>query len=243
MKQLFIFLAFVALCACQENERLVYEKDMHDIYFPAVTEVNDSMFISLITADELSAAEIEVKLLGDSLAVPGKFKVEVVKDGTTAVEGKHYKALPAEFEFPAGKFTWRFPLQLIKGDKALEEAPVVLILRLVATPGIGFAYPGKSEIRVLIADMLRVPLGTGYMEDMGTFERLFGSYSRKKHEMIIELTGHDFWDGNYGYKGGLKGLFWEEEYYIPYARQLYQMITEQVILDENNKPIQPWPVP
>ncbi len=48
-------------------KRLVYDLNMHDIYYPIVTETQDSLFVSLLTADEILTATVEVKLLGDVL--------------------------------------------------------------------------------------------------------------------------------------------------------------------------------
>ena len=72
-------------------------------------------------------------------------------------------------------------------------------------------------------------------------ERLI--YDLNMHLMIIELTGHDFWDGNYGNYGGANGIYYEMDYYIPYARKLYKIITENEIEDENGNIIQGWMVP
>ena len=95
-------------------------------------------------------------------------------------------------------FFTRNYLTLIKGDEGITKAPVILALRLVPVAGLGIAYENRSDVRLIISDMLRKPEGDAYYEDMGAFVGLFGEYSRKKHTMIIELTGHDFWDLGYG---------------------------------------------
>lgn len=71
------------------------------------------------------------------------------------------------------------PVRLIKGDAAIKQKPVTLTLRLVATGELGVAYADKSEIRLLIADMLKKPEGEGYYGDMTAFKKLFGEYSQK----------------------------------------------------------------
>ena len=118
-----------------------------------------------------------------------------------------------------------------------------LTLRLLGTSDLGIAYQDRAEIRLVIADMVKMPEGTGYYGDMTAFKNLFGDYSRKKHTMIIELTGHDFWDGNYGDNGGVYGIYYEMDYYTPYARKLYKIITENEIKDENGNIMQGWMVP
>ena len=243
MRKIFIFLAMVVFCSCSKNERLVYDSGMHDIYYSVVTEVQDSVYVSLLGKEDVFAATIGVKMLGDTLSAPGKFKVEVVKEKTDAIEGVHYEKLPDYFEFPAGVFEYKMPVNLLKGDQGITEKPVYLTLQLVGTSDLGIAYPNRSVVRLLIADMLKRPEGTGYYGDMTAFIALFGEYSRKKHEMIIEVTGHDFWDGEYGDYGGAYGLYYEKNYYVPYARKLYKIITENEIKDENGKIIQGWLVP
>lgn len=244
MKKIFLFLFLAAtLLACSENDRLVYDDSMHDIYYSIVNKTRDSMYVSLLTAEEISTANVKVHLLGNVLAEPKQFRVEVVKERTDAIEGIHYQALPEYYEFPAGVFEYNMPVIMIKGDKGITEKPVTLTLRLVNTSDLKVAYADRAEIRLQIADMLKIPEGEGYYGDMTFFKKMFGEYSRKKHTMIIELTGHDFWDGNYGEDGGLSGLYYEEDYYIPYARKLYKIVTTSEIRDENNKIIQGWNVP
>lgn len=243
MRNIIFLFVLSAMFACSENERLVYDDNMHDIYYSVVTENRDSLYVSLLTADEVMTAQVEVSLLGNVLSEPKKFKVEVVKERTDAIEGVHYQKLPEYYEFPVGEFKYQMPVSLIKGDPKLTEQPVTLTLRLLPTNELGIAYQNRSEVRLMIADMLKKPEGEGYFGDMKAFKVLFGEYSRKKHTMIIEMTGHDFWDGNYGEYGGIYGIFYEMDYYTPYARKLYKIITENEIKDENDKIIQGWMVP
>ena len=243
MRRIFILFVLAVLCSCSKNERLVYDLDMHDIYYPIVTETRDSLFVSLLTADKILTTTVDVKLLGDVLRSPARFKVEVGKEKTNAVDGVHYEKLPDYYDFPAGEFVYKMPINLLKGDEGITEKPVSLTLRLVGTSDLGIAYKDRSEIRLVIADMLKMPEGTGYYGDMTAFKSLFGDYSRKKHTMIIELTGHDFWDGNYGNYGGSRGIYYEKDYYISFARKLYKIITEDEIEDENGNVMQGWMVP
>lgn len=246
MRKLFILLFGVIFCSCSENDRLIYNEVMHDIYYSAVTKDKDSLYVSLLTADQELVTTINVKLLGDILHVPEKFKVEVVPGKTTAKEGVHYKKLPEFYEFPDGEFEYKMPVTLIKGDEEITKNPVILALRLVPISNLGIAYMDRSVVRLIISDMLRKPVGNEYYEDLGAFVKLFGEYSRKKHTMIIELTGHDFWDLGYGenpdYNGDNK-IYYESAYYTPYARKLYKIITENKIEDENGKIMQGWMVP
>lgn len=228
------------LCGCRENERLIYDHEMHDIYYSDVTETRDSMYVSLLTAEENLVAEVKISMLGNLLSEPRRFKAEVVEDRTDAVEGVHYQKLPEYYEFPAGEFSCAMPVVLLKGDPGLTEKPVTLTLRLVETEELGVAYADRAEIRLQIADMLRKPEGDGYYGNMTVFKKLFGEYSRTKHLMIIEMVGHDFWDHP---EYSPYDLYRQEAYYTPYARRLYKIITSSTILDENGKVMQGWMVP
>lgn len=243
MRKIFIFLAMIAFCSCSKNDRLIYDPEMHDIYYSIVTDKQDSVYVSLLGAEEMFTTKLNVKMLGDVLSSPAKFKVQVVKDKTDAIEGVHYEKLPEYFEFPAGVFEYKLPVSLLKGDQGITEKPVCLTLQLVGTSDLGIAYPDRSVVRLIIADMLKKPQGDTYYGDMTAFKALFGEYSRKKHEMIIGLAGHDFWDGSYGTNGGAGGLYNERNYYVPYARKLYKIIMETETKDENGKIIQGWLVP
>lgn len=244
MRMIFLIfaIAVVCFCSCQENDRLLYDEGMHDIYYADVTDTKDSVYISLLTAEEVSVANVQLKLLGNVLSSPLKFKVEVVQERTDAIEGVHYQKLPEYYEFPAGEFTYGMPITLLKGGPTITERPVTLTLRLVGTEELGIAYANRAEIRLQIADMLRKPEGDGYYGDMYRFKVLFGEYSKTKHLMIIEMVGHDFWDNTEDLMYPQYPIYSRSDYYKPYARRLCKFIMENEIEDENGKIMQGWNV-
>lgn len=247
MKNIILFLVLIAFVSCKENERLTYDANRHDVYFRDIrnddNKKNDSLFVSLLKKETNSVTKVPVQVLGSVLTAPKKFRVEVIPERTTAVEGVHYKKLPDYYEFPADTIVYDMPVEIIKGDESLTDRSVVLALRLVASDEMGIAYEEKGFIRLVIAEMLKVPTEEDAYDDMPIFRKLFGPYSRTKHLMIIDLVGHDFWDGDYGAYGGLYGLYNEQGYYTPYARQLYKIITSGVYLDENGQQMVGWNVP
>lgn len=237
MRKLIIFLLLItAISSCKENERLLYDLNSHDIYFRDVNENRDSLYVSLLTKEAISITTVPIRILGNKPSSPLKFKVEVVKEKTTAIEGVHYKKLPEFFEFPADLFVYQMPIEIIKGDESIKTKAANLTLRLVGSEELGVAYSNRSTVRLVIADMLKVPEGTGYYGDMTAFRTLFGEYSKVKHLMIIDIVGHDFWD-----KGS--DIFNASDYYRPYARRLYNIITTGEYKDENGKLITGWNVP
>ena len=157
MRKLFILLLGIVFYSCSENDRLIYSEGMHDIYYSDVTKDKDSIFVSLLTAERELTTTINVKLLGDTLRVSEKFKLEVIPGKTTAKEGVHYQKLPETYEFPTGVFEYKMPVTLIKGDEGITKAPVILALRLVPVAGLGIAYENRSVVRLIISDMLRKP--------------------------------------------------------------------------------------
>ena len=101
MRKLFILLLGIVFYSCSENDRLIYSEGMHDIYYSDVTKDKDSIFVSLLTAERELTTTINVKLLGDTLRVSEKFKLQVIPGKTTAKEVfitrnflKHTSSLP-----------------------------------------------------------------------------------------------------------------------------------------------------
>lgn len=236
MKNLFLIIALFALFSCKQNERLIFSSD-NKIYFRIKSSL-DTLSFSLLTKENGHEYDIPVALLGNKLSAEKKYKVEVDMEKSTAKEGIHY-SLEHEFMFPVDTFASSFKVKLFKTDLELASKIKFLVLRLVPSD-LNIAYEDRSSIVIALTATLRPPTGTGYYGDLGTFERLFGVYSRKKHELIIEIVGHDFWDGDYGDYGGAEGLSEEEDYYKPYARILYQYITDNVVYDENGVQVKPW---
>ena len=62
MKKIFFLLASVILLACSENERMVYDEHMHDIYYSIVTDTRDSLYVSLLMADQILETTVDVKM-------------------------------------------------------------------------------------------------------------------------------------------------------------------------------------
>lgn len=237
-----ILFVLITFFSCKENERLTYDGETKIYFEKKASRKTDTLFLSIMTSVNGSSFNIPVAILGNALSEEKKYRVEVVPEETTAQENLTYKLESTEFNFPTNTFTSSFPVVMYKNDPELANKYKYLTLRLVPTSDLGVAYEDRSQLVVAVSAMLKVPQGTGSFGDMTTFINLFGPYSRKKHEMIIELTGHDFWDGNYGVNGGLgnMGLYSEKSYYKPFGRVLLKIITENEIIDENGDRIKPW---
>lgn len=226
------------MVSCNETERLTYEGDTAICFNVSKTKI-DTIAFAILTKEDGSKYDIPVMLIGNLLSSERIYKVEVVANETTATEGVNYK-LENECIFPADTARSNFPVILYKSDPELSEKIKYLTLRLVPTSELGVAFENRSKVVISLTTMLRVPAGTGYYGDMTFFENMFGPYSKKKHEIIIEIVGHDFWDGNYGVAGGLNGLLDEEQYYLPYSRSVLKYFMEHEVYDENGNLIKPW---
>lgn len=241
MKNLMILFILFLFVSCKQNERLIFEGESR-VYFVRDSKKTDTLFLSIMTSPNGSSFEIPVALLGYALSEEKSYRVEVVPEETTAQENLTYRLEKNEFIFPANTYKTNFPVILYKEDPDLWNEYKYLTLRLVPTQELGVAYDDRSQLVVAVSAMLKVPQGTEYFGEMTAFVTLFGVYSRKKHELIIEITGHDFWDGNYGKYGGLGtyGLYHEKDYYKPYARVLLKYVTDNEVFDENGNRINPW---
>lgn len=234
-KLLYLVIGLFAFVACQENERQIYDT-INRIYFNRTGTAADSVTVSLFAKPNSYIHKVAVKLVGQLPTEAKSYRVEVDTKLTTAKEGVHYKALESIYTFPAGKNLDSVQIVLYNTDTEMANKHFILALRLVPTEDIELAYEARTSIRIRISTIIKAPEGS----DLETFIDLFGDYSKVKHALIIDMTGHDFWDGDYGEYGGKEGLYFEIEYYTPYSRALYQYVTNNEVYDESGKLIEPW---
>ncbi len=243
-----VIIACVAGISCTKNERMIYS-ELEKIYFSQYNSTMDSLNYSLIASPEVDTVKLSVKLLGNKLTESKKFKLSVIGSLTDAVEGTHYKTLEEFYEFPVGQFIYELPIIVYKTDESLNEKTVTLAVKLEDTGDLKTAYEDRIKVRIILSNMFSPPVGDGYYGNMTQFIKLFGEYSRVKHQKIIELAGHDFqadplnqYGNNPFYKENFH-LYFDYSYYVPFARILYQYFKENEVLDENGNIIGLWDVP
>lgn len=235
MKKLFYLIIIIfTLASCKENEHMVYEAG-YKIYFGGITAKSDSLTVSLANKPNGYEYKVTVKLIGEIPKTDMKFRVGVIPERSTAQEGVHYKALEANYIFPAGKSTTTFPIILYNQDPILNEKNMILSLRFIPSDGIELAYENRSVARLRISTILKTPEGTGYYGDLRAFNNLFGEYSKVKHGLIIDLLGYDLWDKS-------TSIYDQIETFTPYARALYVYIRDNQVYDENGKLIELWKI-
>lgn len=128
-----------------------------------------------------STVRIAVRITGDIASVDRNFTVVVVDTATTARPEEY--VLPAAFIVPAGKTEASFPL-IIKRSARLKTAAVRLMLTVKEDAGFvrGPVHGRFSpNFKVIWNDRLVRP---------ASWSAVFGTYSDKKFQIIIEQTGY-----------------------------------------------------
>lgn len=169
---------------CSENETFVYSTKP-SIYFTLGRDSLDFTFAGY--EGDTAKISLEMALLGVELEKDGKYALRVVPEGTTAVEGKHYKRIDDFQIFPAHSFHVLFPLEVYRIDNELQDKTVYLNLEIVDTEDIDAGFSRQSRLRIGITDQLIKP----YYWD-SYLKLYYSDYSRVKHNRCILIQGHDF---------------------------------------------------
>ena len=226
----FIIIGLFMLSSCSENERMTY-KEKSAVYFPDYVEGADSLLYSfLISGGESDILNVNVKVLGALPVKDAKYKV-AVSENSTAVAGKHYKALPETFDFPANTSVTSFPIEVMKPGDELDDKTVVLELLLMPTTDFDLGYLDRLKVRVMITNQLIKP---SYWD--APLALYFDEYSQAKHRKCIEVMGHDFpltVDELQEYEGGYR-------YWMNWGRVLSEYYATHEEYDENGNRIESW---
>lgn len=172
--------------ACENELEGVYS-GQQAVYFPHFTETADSITFSFLgMPGETGTAFLTVRLLGHAQPHPQQVALRVVQEKTTAVEGQHFQALPASFEFPANEHEYDIPIVLLRHPD-LDEGAKTLALELVDTEELVVAFPDKASARVVFSNVVMKP-------DIwdNVLAPWFGEYSRIKHIVCMEIMGRPF---------------------------------------------------
>ncbi|WP_439184630.1 DUF4843 domain-containing protein [Carboxylicivirga taeanensis] len=232
MKKTLIQLCLIILTiyGCSQNERLQYD-EKPGVYFADYDQNSDSLVYSFTTTpNAIDTINLRVKILG-SATKDLVYKINVSSE-STAQEGVHYVGLNDTHTFPAGKSSTNLPLILTKSAD-LEDSMVTLSLELVGTDDMDVGYLDKSSVRIFLTDQLIKPQ---YWDSK--FQRYFGEYSKVKHQLCIDIMGHDFpltyqetrgWGGYSAYS-----------YWMYVGREAAKYIATNDVYDENGKLIPLW---
>ena len=161
LKKNFYFFAaslFIAFCgACSQDDGEVYNLDGRVYFYEQKKQGNDYVAVtsksysfalqnSALMEDTL---RIKVRLMGYVVDYDRTFSADIVSDGTTAVEGTHYKLLPGVLK--AGTYESYLPVILYRTADTKDHT-VSLNLRLSADAElpaftIGLRRDGKQPVK------------------------------------------------------------------------------------------------
>ncbi len=223
MKKLIIYIFFfqlIILMGCKK-EMMSYQ-GKEGVYF-AVQFGNKSLSINYWPYQPYSNVEfvsigknevdypLKVMITGPVKNYDRTFRVEVNPDSTTAIPGQHYDAITPEVKIPAGGTTANVTVHL-KRTPDLTNKQVTLGLRLVATKDFELSFPEWDAIPSLnggtvvpefdaslhtlrINDIMVQPaVWPGSIQPVNRESGLFGVFTRKKMEFLIQNLGLKYED-------------------------------------------------
>lgn len=206
--QLFIFFT-----GC-EKEIMDYE-GKEGVYFSVRHNNNSTILESMwpyqpysnvdfvrIAKDEVEF-DVKVMITGPAKDYDRVFQVSVNPDSTTAIVGQHYEAVQEKWTIPAGAVSTTIKVR-VNRTPDLEEKPVTLGLRLIATDDFALSFPefdaipeytagtivpefDASQHTLRINDIMIQPAEwSGSLQPGNRESGLFGVFSRKKMEFLME---------------------------------------------------------
>ncbi|MCS4224655.1 DUF4843 domain-containing protein [Sphingobacterium sp. BIGb0165] len=233
------------LGACKKSEPTSFSAAPQIYFYDAETntgKVRDSVMISFARlGNDIKETTVSVPLefIGTVSTSDRPFRVVVNKEKTTAVEGKHFALLPEKYKVMKGANKAVLPIKIISTSD-LDNKTVQVVLKLEKNESFdtNFQFINSdlhtmdlSSYRILISNMLLKPSWWD-----GWIETYLGTFSRKKVELIFDVTKMNLdaiekaattydWDL-------LKAISRETQIQINYMRSIGQELK-----DENNRPI------
>lgn len=229
---LICLLGILTLGACQNDVTFPYQgKDA--VYF----QVNSTWSVTTDSIEysfagkgkEEDVVEVRVNLQGNMAATDRKVRVVIDSSKSTAEEGIHYQPLAEDYILPANAVSVNVPVTVLKKDADLENKKVILALQLEPTADFELGITERTEIFINISNMLKKPT---YWDS--TIKYNFGVYSRKKHELCMQVLGIGFPETSSEYysQNTMWGVY--GKYMSNYFEENYP------VYDENGGVIEPW---
>lgn len=223
-----------------ENKGAVYFQTNSENWTKIDSLVNYSFVGKPVDRDTVL---LQVNLMGDPSGVDRKFKLAANKSETNAVEGQDYLPLDEYYYIKKGEMTAKVPLVVCRTAR-MSEQPVTVSLRLEATDDLELGLFNRLAVRVVLTDILMEPVwwntpcdpfvGTpheGYL--MMKAADYYGPYSRRKHELCVQILGRDFPDDIMTF---VYGEYWAAA--MAYMSEYFQ--ENYPVYDEIGNAIEPW---
>lgn len=184
-----LLLAFI-FASCNEGEKLMY-KDFSGLHLSIPQ--NDSILVlrrdTLVYSFAFEKPELKEKIIYIPVEIEGfrankerKFKVQLIKDGTTAVAGTHYEALKEYYVVKANVGRDSIPLR-IKRTLDIRNTAKTITLKLEPTEDFQIGLYDKQQISLSFSDVLEEP------DWWESWKYLFGTYHRIKLQEWIKIRG------------------------------------------------------
>jgi hypothetical protein len=245
MKTKLYLLALVAAImasGCDNDNYKYYSRGKSTLHFNFPEQQRDSIVLSFVTYTDGQGIEVmlPLELAGYASASDRHYRLRVVADSTTALEGTHYDALSGDFTFRANRYHDSARIVFHNTDDLLTRVSRRLYIEIVPTDDFdaGIWYRQKADIR--FANIVRKPLiwddGPNNSHSLFFY---FGDYSRVKHVVILQQTGAtelpDRWpeDDNEASQKLIATL-------RQYSLAVNKYFAENVVFDENGDKIEPW---
>lgn len=233
------------LGACKKSEPTSFSATPQIYFYDAdalTGKVRDSVLISFARlGNDIKQTKVDIPLefIGKVSTSDRPFSVVVDRTKTTAVEGKHFVMVPESYMVIKGANKALLPIKIISTSD-LDNKTVQVVLKLQKNKNFDTDFHfvntdlntmDLSSYRILISNMLLKPSWWD-----GSSETYLGAFSRKKVELIFDVTKKNLdaiekarttydWDL-------LRAIARETQIQINYMRTIGEELK-----DENNQPI------
>lgn len=149
---------------------------------------SDSTVFSFgLTPDEIlqDTLKLPVEYLGKGSESVRNYRITVVSDSTTAIEGTHYLTFNREQTFRANELTDTLHIIIIRESLPTDYTTgenLSLVLKMEATEDFDLGLEGGIYKRILLNNYMSEPEWWN-----GTLHGMFGFYHPKKWKFLIEL--------------------------------------------------------
>ena len=182
-------IAILVFSSCDENERLLYDKDDAALNF-SLPRLKDSLSVNFVfvpSEQNTKKIQIKVDLMGRADGKDRQYSIKAIANESTAESGVHYTAFKNNYTFRADSITDMLELELIR-DKSLLDNSVRLYVELVPTDDFTLgAYKNQFFILNITDNLVTEPpfWKALYMQYKA------GSYHVLKCKKFIEIAGVD----------------------------------------------------
>lgn len=217
-----IILAFMlhgAFLSCTENEHNTYIGE-DSVYFSEI-ESSDSIQYSFAAGlKSIDTVSINVRIIGAATDYDRVISYEVLPQ-STAIAGINYRKLSGETILPSGKVETSIDVIVTDLDDNLDNGTVSLFIGLIENDDFSIGYRDRQVVKLNITrQLVRPPYW-----DM-PLSLYYGSYSKAKHRLCIQIQGFDFPSR---FDDSMIGA------YISYGRKVYSSLLTNPLWDEETQ--------